>query len=221
MAAGESRVGTRQLSPLDHLISAAQTALTTIASTPVGTGRMDPARELKSGALSEADKRESARLMRVNHVGEVCAQALYEGQALTAHDGRVRDALIQAAAEEQDHLIWCENRLKDLGGRASLLNPLWYIGAFGMGAVAGWAGDRWSLGFLKETEDQVEAHLDSHLDLLPKEDLRSRAVVQQMKEDEREHAQTAKRAGAAELPWPIPNVMRKVARVMTSTARWI
>jgi ubiquinone biosynthesis monooxygenase Coq7 len=221
MAAGESRVGTRQLSPLDHLISAAQTALTTIASTPVGTGRMDPARELKSGALSEADKRESARLMRVNHVGEVCAQALYEGQALTAHDGRVRDALIQAATEEQDHLIWCENRLKDLGGRASLLNPLWYIGAFGMGAVAGWAGDRWSLGFLKETEDQVEAHLDSHLDLLPKEDLRSRAVVQQMKEDEREHAQTAKRAGAAELPWPIPNVMRKVARVMTSTARWI
>jgi len=221
MAAGESRVGTRQLSPLDHLISAAQTALTTIASTPVGTGRMDPARELESGALSEADKRESARLMRVNHVGEVCAQALYEGQALTAHDGRVRDALIQAAAEEQDHLIWCENRLKDLGGRASLLNPLWYIGAFGMGAVAGWAGDRWSLGFLKETEDQVEAHLDSHLDLLPKEDLRSRAVVQQMKEDEREHAQTAKRAGAAELPWPIPNVMRKVARVMTSTARWI
>jgi len=221
MAAGESRVGTRQLSPLDHLISAAQTALTTIASTPVGTGRMDPARELESGALSEADKRESARLMRVNHVGEVCAQALYEGQALTAHDGRVRDALIQAAAEEQDHLIWCENRLKDLGGRASLLNPLWYIGAFGMGAVAGWAGDRWSLGFLKETEDQVEAHLDSHLDLLPEEDLRSRAVVQQMKEDEREHAQTAKRAGAAELPWPIPNVMRKVARVMTSTARWI
>ena len=221
MAAGESRVGTRQLSPLDHLISAAQTALTTIASTPVGTGRMDPAREFESGALSEADKRESARLMRVNHVGEVCAQALYEGQALTAHDGRVRDALIQAAAEEQDHLIWCENRLKDLGGRASLLNPLWYIGAFGMGAVAGWAGDRWSLGFLKETEDQVEAHLDSHLDLLPKEDLRSRAVVQQMKEDEREHAQTAKRAGAAELPWPIPNVMRKVARVMTSTARWI
>ena len=102
-----------------------------------------------------------------------------------------------------------------------MLNPLWYIGAFGMGAVAGWAGDRWSLGFLKETEDQVEAHLDSHLDLLPDEDLRSRAVVQQMKEDEREHAQTAKRAGAAELPWPIPNVMRKVARVMTSTARWI
>ena len=221
MTAGESRVGTRQLSRLDYLISAAQTALTTIAGTPVGTGRTDPAQELNADPLSDATKRESGRLMRVNHVGEVCAQALYEGQALIAHDGRVRDAMIQAASEEQDHLIWCENRLKELGGRTSLLNPLWYLGAFGMGALAGWAGDRWSLGFLKETEEQVEAHLDSHLDRLPNEDLRSRAVVQQMKDDEREHAQTAKHAGAAELPWPVPNLMRKVARIMTGTARWI
>ena len=221
MTAGESRVGTRQLSRFDFLISAAQTALTTIAGTPVGTGRADPAQEFNVDPLSDATKRESGRLMRVNHVGEVCAQALYEGQALIAHDGRVRDAMIQAASEEQDHLIWCENRLKELGGRASLLNPLWYLGAFGMGALAGWAGDRWSLGFLKETEEQVEAHLDSHLDRLPNEDLRSRAVVQQMKDDEREHAQTAKRAGAAELPWPVPNLMRKVARIMTGTARWI
>ena len=221
MASEESRTEARQLSSLDHLISAAQTAVTTIASTPVGTGRIDPAQELESGTLSEADKRESARLMRVNHVGEVCAQALYEGQALTAHEGRVRDTMMQAAAEEQDHLIWCENRLKELGGRASLLNPFWYFGAFGMGALAGWMGDRWSLGFLKETENQVETHLDNHLDRLPNEDHRSRAVVQQMKDDEREHAQAAKRAGAAELPWPVPNVMRKVARVMTGTARWI
>ncbi|HCK75571.1 MAG TPA: demethoxyubiquinone hydroxylase family protein [Gammaproteobacteria bacterium] len=212
---------TRQLSALDQLISAVQTALTTIASTPVGTGRMDPARGFESGALSEADKRESVRLMRVNHVGEVCAQALYEGQALTARDGRVRNAMIQAASEEQDHLLWCENRLKDLEGRTSLLNPLWYLGAFGMGTVAGWAGDRWSLGFLQETEEQVEAHLDSHLDRLPQGDVRSRAVVQQMKEDERAHAQAAQHAGAAELPWPIPNLMRKVSRVMTGTARWI
>ena len=211
----------RQLSPLDHLISAAQTALMTMASTPVGTGRPDPARDMNAGELTDAQKRESVRLMRVNHVGEVCAQALYEGQALTAQDGRVRDAMIQAASEEQDHLIWCENRLKALQGRKSLLNPLWYVGAFGMGAIAGWAGDRWSLGFLKETEHQVEAHLDSHLDRLPKEDLLSRAVVQQMKEDEHQHAQTAEGAGAAELPWPVPALMRRAARVMTQTARWI
>tara|TARA_Y100000739_G_scaffold222845_1_gene224881 strand:- start:541 stop:1206 length:666 start_codon:yes stop_codon:yes gene_type:complete len=221
MPSSESRGKARQLSPLDHLISAAQTALTTIASTPVGTGRTDPARDLKADVLNDAQKRESAGLMRVNHVGEVCAQALYEGQALTARDGRVRDALIQAAAEEQDHLIWCENRLKDLGGRKSLLNPLWYFGAFGMGALAGWAGDRWSLGFLKETEHQVEAHLESHLDRLPQEDLRSRAVVKQMKEDEHKHAETAKKVGATELPWPVPALMRRVSRVMTGTARWV
>lgn len=221
MPSGESRGKARQLSPLDHLISAAQTALTTILSTPVGTGRSDPARDLKADVLNDAQKRESAGLMRVNHVGEVCAQALYEGQALTARDGRVRDALIQAAAEEQDHLIWCENRLKDLGGRKSLLNPLWYFGAFGMGALAGWAGDRWSLGFLKETEYQVEAHLESHLDRLPQEDLRSRAVVKQMKEDEHKHAETAKKVGATELPWPVPALMRRVSRVMTGTARWV
>ena len=215
------RTKMRQLSPLDHLISAAQTALTTMTSTPVGTGRPDPAKDLNAGELTNAQKRESARLMRVNHVGEVCAQALYEGQALTAQDGRVRDAMIQAAVEEQDHLIWCENRLKALQGRKSLLNPIWYAGAFGMGAIAGWAGDRWSLGFLKETEQQVEAHLDSHLDRLPEADYPSRAVVSQMKDDEHKHAQSAKNAGAAELPWPVPALMRQAARVMTQTARWI
>ncbi len=221
MAADEFKSRARELSPLDHLISAAQTALTTIAGTPAGTGRADPAKGLDAAELSDVDKRESVRLMRVNHVGEVCAQALYEGQALTARDRRVRDAMIKASAEEQDHLIWCENRLKELGGRRSLLNPLWYVGAFSIGALAGWTGDRWSLGFLKETEEQVEAHLDSHLDRLPSKDLRSREVVRQMKEDEHEHAQTAKRAGAAELPWPAPALMRKVAQVMTGTARWI
>ena len=221
MAADEFKSRARELSPLDHLISAAQIALTTIAGTPAGTGRADPAQGLGANELSDVDKRESARLMRINHVGEVCAQALYEGQALTARDRRVRDAMIKASVEEQDHLIWCERRLKELGGRRSLLNPLWYVGAFSMGALAGWAGDRWSLGFLKETEEQVEAHLDSHLDRLPSKDLRSQEVVRQMKEDERKHAQTAKRAGAAELPWPVPALMRKVARVMTGTARWI
>ena len=196
MAVGEFKAGGRELSLLDHLISAAQAALTTIASTPAGTGRADPTQGLDAARLSDSDKRESVRLMRVNHVGEVCAQALYEGQALSGRDGRVRDAMIQAAAEEQDHLVWCENRLEELGGRRSFLNPLWYVGAFGMGALAGWMGDQWSLGFLKETEQQVEAHLDSHLDRLPNGDLRSRAVVQQMKEDEHGHAQAAKRAGA-------------------------
>ena len=215
------RTKTRQLSPLDHLISAAQTALETVASTPAGTGRPDPAKDVNAGELTDAQKRESVRLMRVNHVGEVCAQALYEGQALTAQDGRVRDAMIQAAVEEQDHRIWCENRLKALKGRKSVLNPIWYAGAFGMGVLAGWAGDRWSLGFLKETEHQVEAHLDSHLDRLPEEDYPSRAVVSQMKDDVHKHAQTAKDAGAADLPWLVPALMRRAARVMTQTARWI
>ncbi len=159
--------------------------------------------------------------MRVNHVGEICAQALYQSQALTSRSVRVRHTLTLAALEEQDHLRWCENRINSLGGRKSLLNPVWYLGSFTIGLAAGFAGDRTNLGFLRETEKQVEGHLHSHLDRLPKKDLASRAVVGTMKEDEKQHGETAHRAGASELPLPIKSLMRLASRVMTGTAHWI
>lgn len=211
----------RALSPLDDLLVSFQTALSTVFALPTGTGRADPAKHLPEQQLSEVERIQSTRLMRVNHVGEVCAQALYEGQAFTAKNSAVKLAMRDAAAEEKDHLLWCNSRLHDLGGRASLLNPLWYAGSFVMGAVAGLAGDRRNLGFVKETEEQVEAHLNSHLDLIPGADLKSRAVVEQMKKDERAHADSAADAGAEDLPHPIPWVMRVVAKVMTRTAHWI
>jgi ubiquinone biosynthesis monooxygenase Coq7 len=156
--------------------------------------------------------------MRVNHVGEVCAQALYAGQALTARNQAVRAELEQAAREETDHLAWCEQRINELGGRTSLLNPLWFGGAFGMGMVAGLLGDKWNLGFLAETERQVEAHLDSHLRQLPEADGKSRAVVEQMKRDEAQHAQTAVSHGGAPLPPPVRQAMRMAAEFMRQTA---
>jgi len=156
--------------------------------------------------------------MRVNHVGEVCAQALYSGQALTAKNETVRVELEQAAREETDHLAWCEARINELGGRKSLLNPLWYGGAFGIGVAAGLLGDKWNLGFLAETERQVEAHLDGHLQQLPAADSRSRAVVEQMKADEARHAQTAVDHGGAPLPAPVQLAMRLAADVMRQTA---
>ena len=211
----------RALSPLDDLLVSFQTALSTVFALPTGTGRADPAKHLPEQQLSEVERIQSTRLMRVNHVGEVCAQALYEGQAFTAKNSAVKLAMRDAAAEEKDHLLWCNSRLHDLGGRASLLNPLWYAGSFVMGAVAGLAGDRRNLGFVKETEEQVEAHLNSHLDLIPGADLKSRAVVEQMKKDERAHADSAADAGAEDLPHPIPWAMRVVAKVMTRTAHWI
>jgi len=171
--------------------------------------------------LRPEDRRLSGALMRVNHVGEVCAQALYAAQALTARTDEVRDRMKEAAREETDHLAWCERRLDELGDRPSLLNPLWYAGAFAIGLVAGRAGDDRSLGFLVETERQVEQHLASHLDRLPAADTASRAVVEQMKLDEARHADMAERAGAATMPQPLAWAMRVAARVMTSTARVI
>jgi len=171
--------------------------------------------------LSARERRRSGRYMRVNHVGEVCAQALYRAQALTARDARLRDALRGAAAEENDHLAWCEQRLDELGARPSLLNPLWRLGAFTLGAAAGIAGDKWNLGFVAETERQVAAHLDGHLSKLPENDARSREVVARMREDELAHADSATAAGAAELPQPVKRAMGLAARVMTSTAHWI
>ena len=213
--------GQRSYSEADHWLIAVQNGLTTLFGQPNGTGRPDPSEGLDESELDEPERDKSARLMRVNHVGEVCAQALYQGQAATTRDLQLQQTLAHAATEENDHLIWCERRLQALSGRKSLLNPLWYAGAFVIGAAAGLTGDRWSLGFLKETEEQVEGHLDSHLDRLPAKDTRSQAVVQQMKEDERRHAETANRSGAADLPTPIKSLMRGAGRVMTSTAYWI
>jgi 3-demethoxyubiquinol 3-hydroxylase len=172
-------------------------------------------------ALSDADRRESAALMRVNHSGEVAAQALYHGQALISRSEATRDMLLHAAREEADHLAWCETRLKELDSRPSLLNPLWYCGSFVIGALAAAAGDRTSLGFVVETERQVEGHLAEHLARLPAEDARSRAILNVMRTDEIEHGATAKSAGASQLPVPIRGLMRQVARIMTTTAYWI
>ena len=168
--------------------------------------------------LSERDKAHICGLMRVNHVGEICAQALYQGQALTSRDPSVRTALRSAAEEETEHLAWTEQRIGELGGRKSFLNPLWYAGALSMGLLAGRLGEKWNLGFLAETERQVEAHLDGHLECLPEQDRRSREIVDQMRIDEIRHAETAVSLGAAELPAPVKVAMKLAARVMTGTA---
>lgn len=205
------------MSLLDPFIFQIDQALRTVfAQAP--TSRPMPGEALPEGELSEAERRHVAALMRVNHVGEVCAQALYAGQAFTAQDAGVRQALEQAAWEETEHLNWTGRRIEELGGRQSLLNPLWYAGAWTMGAVAGRLGDPVSLGFLAETERQVEAHLDSHLSQLPPEDRRSLAIIEQMKADEVAHAETAIRLGASELPAPAKGAMKLVAKLMTTTA---
>ena len=178
----------------------------------------NPSAEIAEAPLSEAERRHAAALMRVNHVGEICAQALYQGQALTARDPGARLQLEQAAREEEDHLVWSAARIRELDGRPSLLNPLWYAGAFTMGAAAGALGDRWNLAFLAETERQVEEHLSGHLERLPAHDDRTRALVDAMREDEAKHRQTAQQLGAAELPAPVKLAMRIAAKVMTTVA---
>jgi ubiquinone biosynthesis monooxygenase Coq7 len=204
----------------DRLISSLDAALRAVAGR-AHSARPNPAAE-SSGAADEvldaAERRLSGALMRVNHVGEVCAQALYQAQALTARSEALRQQMRQAAREETDHLAWTEQRLRELGDRTSLLNPLWYAGAFGIGLLAGRLGDAVSLGFVVETERQVEEHLAGHLDRLPDADRRSRAIVAQMKDDERRHADDALAAGAHELPAPVRGLMRLAARVMTTTA---
>ena len=211
----------RTYSSLDRLICAADDTLAVLFGRQAGTNRPDPAEGIVEGDLTPTEKNLSARLMRVNHVGEICAQALYQSQALTSSSEGVRKTLSLAALEEQDHLRWCENRINFLGGRKSLLNPAWYLGSFVVGLAAGFAGDRINLGFLRETEKQVEGHLRSHLDRLPEKDLASRAVVGAMKEDEQQHGETAHQAGSADLPIPVKSLMRLASRVMTSTAHWI
>lgn len=202
---------------LDQWLIAADTALRTLSG-GIQASRPSPAVGLPQAELSTDQKRLVGGLMRVNHVGEVCAQALYEAQALTAITPSNRLRMKQAAVEEVDHLAWTADRLRQLGDRPSLLNPLWFAGAFGIGLVAGKAGDTYSLGFLKETELQVEAHLAGHLDRLPAEDQASRAIVHQMKLDEAAHADMAAHAGASELPRPVKAAMKLAAKVMTSVA---
>ena len=210
---------TRHYSPLDHLVMNVDQALRTLAGKPLVTERPNPAQTCADEAeLSEAEKDESIRLMRVNHCGEVAAQALYQGQALTARLDAVRERMERAAAEENDHLDWCEQRVRELGGRLSLLNPAWYLGSFAIGAAAGVAGDKWSLGFVAETEAQVIEHLDDHLQRISEKDVKSRAILEQMKVDEAKHGATAKRAGGAELPPPVRRLMKLVSQIMTSTA---
>jgi len=170
---------------------------------------------------AEDDRRVSAGLMRVNHTGEICAQALYSGQSLVARNARVRAALHGAAAEERDHLAWCRTRLDELGSRPSLLDPVWYVGSFAWGVASGLAGDRWSLGFLAETEAQVERHLEGHLERLPADDGASRAIVAKMRDDEARHGQTGRSLGAAELPYVVKRAMQSASKVMTRTAYWV
>lgn len=181
----------------------------------------NPAQPYPEVELTEAESRSVEAMMRINHVGEVCAQALYTGQALATKPSSLQRMLREAGREEEDHLAWTSERLDELKGRKSVLNPLWYVGALSIGVVAGLAGDRYSLGFIKETEEQVEAHLDQHLELMPSHDERSKAIVAQMKEDEIRHANTAQQQGAAELPMPIRLMMKAASKAMTSVAKHI
>ena len=206
--------------PTDALLTAADTALRTLFAPPRAAAPT-PQATRPGAALSEEEKRLSAALMRVNHVGEVCAQALYTAQALTTPNPALRAHFMRACAEETDHLAWTKQRLDELGSRTSLLNPLWYAGAFGIGLLAGRLGNAVSLGFVVETERQVEAHLMSHLDRLPPGDMASRAIVAQMAADEVKHAVDAQKAGAAELPGPVKELMRAAAKVMTTTAHYV
>jgi ubiquinone biosynthesis monooxygenase Coq7 len=213
-----------RLSPFDQLIAAADRALRTLAADPQAS-RANPAgavpAQVAAASLSESERREAAALMRVNHVGEVCAQAMYDAQALAANSPALRQTFVRAAQEEADHLAWTQQRIVELGGRTSLLNPLWYSGAFAIGLAAARLGDRVSLGFMAETERQVEQHLQSHLERLPEADIESRAIVEQMRHDESQHADAAVQRGGATLPFPARWAMRLAARVMTKTAHYI
>jgi 3-demethoxyubiquinol 3-hydroxylase len=211
----------RDFNIADRLIVGFDQALRTIFGRPQVTERLNPAEDLPEAELSEHERDVTARLMRINHTGEVCAQALYQGQALTAKLPEVRQRMERAAQEENDHLDWCESRLKALDNRKSLLNPFWYAGSFLIGAAAGVAGDKWSLGFVAETEHQVEAHLESHLERLPSQDLKSRAVLEQMKADEIHHAEMALEAGGAKLPAPIRLAMKLTSKLMTKSVYYL
>jgi len=211
----------RHYTPLDHLLMNLDVGLRTLLGQPQITERPDPARKITEAELGAAERELAGRLMRINHAGEVAAQGLYQGQALTARLPQVREKMERAAREENDHLDWCERRAKELGAHVSYLSPLWFTGSAAIGALAGLTGDKWSLGFVAETEKQVVRHLDDHLARLPPQDDKSRAILQQMKEDEGHHATTALEAGGAELPYPITRLMNLTSKVMTRTAYWL
>jgi ubiquinone biosynthesis monooxygenase Coq7 len=215
MAAMSTR--TRTFSPLDHWLVEAQRGLDTVFGNPPAQ-RANPAGDTPDVALEAGDMRHAAGLMRINHVGEVCAQGLYFGQAAVARDAATRAHLLDAAQEETDHLAWCADRLRELDSRPSLFNPLWYAGSYALGALAALRGDDWSLGFVVETERQVEAHLDEHLETLPAADLRSREILTVMKTDEARHAEHAREAGARKLPDPIPSLMKGASQLMKAIA---
>jgi ubiquinone biosynthesis monooxygenase Coq7 len=205
---------------LDSLIIEADKAIKTVFGRPETTERPTPGSALEDESLSAQEQAYSIRLMRVNHAGEVSAQALYQGQALTAKLPKVRQAMEQAAIEENDHLVWCEQRIKELDGQPSILNPLWYVGSFAIGAVAGKIGDQWSLGFVAETEKQVVKHLDEHLESISEHDQKSRAILEQMKVDELHHGTVALEAGGAALPKPVKLAMGVMSKVMTKSSYW-
>ena len=207
----------RTLTPVDRLLDGVQNALETVLGS-ARAERPNPAGDRADIVLDDSGRRHAAGLMRINHVGEVCAQALYVGQALVARDAATRAQLLDAAQEETDHLAWCADRLRELDSRPSLLNPLWYAGSHAIGVVAGLRGDGWNLGFVVETERQVEAHLEDHLQSLPEADLRSRAILETMKADEARHAANAEAAGARVLPPPIPSLMAAASRLMKTVA---
>lgn len=207
----------RVLSPLDRLLADAQNALETVAGSS-RAARPNPGRNEADVMLDDAERRHAAGLMRINHVGEVCAQALYVGQAAVARDPQTRAQLQAAAQEETDHLVWCGERLRELDSRPSLLNPVWYAGSYAIGVLAGLSGDGWNLGFVVETEHQVEAHLAEHLQTLPAADARSRAILTVMKEDEIRHADHAEAAGARTLPQPVPALMAAASKLMKTVA---
>ena len=211
----------RQFSLLDTLIIEADKAIKTVFGKPETTDRPTPGYELPEETLTTSEQALSNRLMRVNHAGEVSAQALYQGQALTAKLPEVRQAMEQAAIEENDHLLWCQQRVHHFGGHTSILNPIWYAGSFAIGAVAGKIGDKWSLGFVAETEKQVVQHLEEHLEQISLSDKKSRAILEQMKTDELHHGTVALEAGGAKLPQPVTLVMGLMSKVMTKTSYWL
>ena len=205
---------------LDILITEFDKGLRTLLAQP-RSQRPHPDIDIADSEMTDAEKKHAGALMRVNHTGEVCAQALYSGQALTAKSVHTTAALQQAALEETEHLAWCESRIKQLGGRTSLLNPIFYAGSFSMGVIAGMLGDQWNLGFLAETEKQVGAHLASHLDKLPESDRKTREIIEQMQQDEAKHANAAVQQGAAELPAPAKFIMSKISKLMTTSAYYL
>ncbi len=208
----------RTYTAIDRLIISFDSALRTATGNAKAASRENPAVSIPEVVMDEENRQHAAGLMRVNHAGEVCAQALYAGQAATARNPQVQAEMQKAADEEIDHLSWCRDRLNELDSQPSLLDPLWYAGSFAIGAVAGLAGDGWSLGFLKETENQVEAHLEGHIEKLPPEDARSRAILDQMKIDEAKHARMAEDSGAYDLPRPVRRLMKLTAGAMKAIA---